>query len=139
MRPHQIYRTTGNYRKPRFSVKIVRPVNKNHNLQPKKAPRLTVFSRMDITKAAHFVQKPLRLFRIHTLKNRLGTESLAKNTQAFPLGVNPQTPKVFRLRYGRNALRLPSLGCCEIFFGSDLKNFYATKIKERLLLIFRLP
>ena len=33
----------------------------------------------------------------------------------------------FRLRYGHNALRLPSLGCCEIFFGSDFKNFYATK------------
>ena len=47
---------------------------------------------MDIAKAAHYVQKPLRLFRIHALKNRLGTESLAKNAQAFPVGVNPQTP-----------------------------------------------
>ena len=48
---------------------------------------------MDIKKAAPYGQKPLRLFRIHTLKNRLGTESLAKNAQAFPLGVNPQTPR----------------------------------------------
>ena len=85
---------------------------------------------MGITKAAHYVQKTLRLFRTHTLKNLSGTKSLAKTAQAFSLGVYPQTPEAFRLRYGRNALRLPSLGCCEIFFGSDLKNFYATNKRE---------
>ena len=48
---------------------------------------------MGIAKAAHFVQKTLRLFRTHTLKNLSGTKSLAKTAQAFSLGGNPQTPK----------------------------------------------
>ena len=79
---------------------------------------------MDISKAAHFVQKPLRLFHAHTFTNLSGRKVLQKPRKTFRWGQAPPTP-AFRFR-------LPSLGCCEIFFGSNLKRFLRNKnLKNR--------
>jgi len=95
-------------------------------LQPKRYPQLKSFDSLSGFFAhEYFKSRALRA------KKHGGFCIPIRSKTTLVLGDTPKPPKAFRLRYGHNALRLPSLGCCEIFFGSDLKNFYATKNESK--------